>query len=102
MAEIANTPDTSETGLMTIPSLQDQSPHPKGNTIPPEAFILQTADGCTIKGFSWRHSGASRGTRPVVIVNPATSVRCRYYFRFAVFLFEHGFDVIAYDYRGIG
>jgi predicted alpha/beta hydrolase len=38
----------------------------------------------------------------VVIVNPATSVRCRYYFPFAVFLFEHGFDVIAYDYRGIG
>lgn len=38
----------------------------------------------------------------MVIVNSATSVRCRYYFRFAVFLFEHGFDVIVYDYRGIG
>jgi predicted alpha/beta hydrolase len=38
----------------------------------------------------------------VVIVNPATSVRCRYYFRFATFLCDHDFDVIAYDYRGIG
>jgi predicted alpha/beta hydrolase len=37
-----------------------------------------------------------------VIINPATSVRCRYYFRFAGFLFEHGIDVVAYDYRGIG
>lgn len=37
-----------------------------------------------------------------MIINPATSVRCRYYFRFAVYLFERGFDVIVYDYRGIG
>jgi predicted alpha/beta hydrolase len=55
-----------------------------------------------IKGFTWRHSGDSQATRPVVIINPATSVRCRYYFRFADYLFEHGLDVIAYDYRGIG
>ncbi len=38
----------------------------------------------------------------MVIINTATSVRCRYYFRFATFLFRHGFDVITYDYRGIG
>jgi len=37
-----------------------------------------------------------------VIINPATSVRCLYYFRFAVYLFERGFDVIVYDYRSIG
>jgi predicted alpha/beta hydrolase len=68
----------------------------------PEPFTVQAADGRAINGFFWRHSGASRGTTPVVIINPATSVRCRFYFRFAVFLFEHGLDVIAYDYRGIG
>ena len=71
-------------------------------TLQPEPFALQAADGRTIRGFSWRHGGDNRGARPVVIVNPATSVRCRYYFRFAVFLFGQGFDVIAYDYRGIG
>jgi predicted alpha/beta hydrolase len=37
-----------------------------------------------------------------VIINSATSVRCRYYSRFASFLFGEGFDVITYDYRGIG
>lgn len=64
-------------------------------------FETRAADGYAIRGFFWRHpEGAA--ARPVVIINPATSVRCRYYFRFAGFLFNHGFDVIAYDYRGIG
>jgi predicted alpha/beta hydrolase len=35
-------------------------------------------------------------------LNPATSVRCHYYFRFAEYLHGQGYDVIAYDYRGIG
>jgi predicted alpha/beta hydrolase len=71
-------------------------------TVPPELSTLETADGYELKGFRWRHVGSSSASRPVVIINPATSVRCRYYFPFAVFLFKHGFDVIAYDYRGIG
>jgi predicted alpha/beta hydrolase len=29
-------------------------------------------------------------------------VRCRYYFRFVTFLFKAGFDVVTYDYRGVG
>jgi predicted alpha/beta hydrolase len=70
--------------------------------IPPEPITLQTADGFVIRGFSWRHQESTRNPRPVVIVNPATSVHCRYYFRFSAFLFVNGFDVIAYDYRGIG
>jgi predicted alpha/beta hydrolase len=41
------------------------------------------------------------GTGPVVIINPATSVRRSYYSRFAAFLCTHGFSVITYDYRGI-
>ncbi|MBV8278531.1 MAG: alpha/beta fold hydrolase [Verrucomicrobia bacterium] len=72
------------------------------NTTSPEPFTLATSDGFPIKGVRWRHSGTDFPTRPVVIINPATSVLCRYYFRFASFLFRHGFDVIAYDYRGIG
>jgi len=68
----------------------------------PEPLSLHAADGFAIQGFFWRHAGSSDGTRAVVIINAANSVRCRYYFRFAAFLFEHGFDVIAYDYRGIG
>lgn len=37
-----------------------------------------------------------------VIINPATGVLARYYHRYARFLAEHGFDVLTYDYRGIG
>jgi predicted alpha/beta hydrolase len=79
----------------------------------PEAIALVAADGCPIRGFVWRHGERHAGdwgvvhrsnasARPVVIVNAATSVRCRYYFRFAAFLFSHGCDAIVYDYRGIG
>jgi predicted alpha/beta hydrolase len=38
----------------------------------------------------------------VVIINAATSVRCRHYSRFAAYLFANDFDVMTYDYRGIG
>ena len=79
----------------------------------PEAVAFIAADGYPIRGFVWRHGerhadncGVERkcdaSARPVVIVNAATSVRCRYYFRFAAFLCKQGWDVMVYDYRGIG
>lgn len=37
-----------------------------------------------------------------VIINPATGVLARYYHRYAQFLARHGFDVLTFDYRGIG
>ena len=40
--------------------------------------------------------------RPVVVINPATSVAARYYHRFARFLQQQGMDVLSWDYRGIG
>ena len=64
-------------------------------------FRQPAADGFILGGFAWRHAAAD-STRPVVIINAATSVRCRHYSRFADYLFAHGFDVITYDYRGIG
>ncbi|WP_179403863.1 alpha/beta hydrolase family protein [Burkholderia guangdongensis] len=70
----------------------------------PEPIALSTADGYPIRGFVWRHCAAPADGAPraVVIVNAATSVRCRYYFRFAAYLHRHGCDAIVYDYRGIG
>jgi predicted alpha/beta hydrolase len=68
----------------------------------PEPLAVQAADGYTIRGFAWRHREPGPGGRPVAIVNPATSVRCRYYCKFSAFLFDNGFDVITFDYRGIG
>jgi predicted alpha/beta hydrolase len=67
----------------------------------PQPFTQRAADGYPIRGFCW--CGPRRGgERAIVIVTPATAVRCRYYFRFAAFLSEHGFDALLFDYRGIG
>ncbi|HEY0297143.1 MAG TPA: alpha/beta fold hydrolase [Bordetella sp.] len=61
---------------------------------------IPATDGYALRGFVWRRAGSP--PRPVVIVNSATSVRCRYYERFADALHEQGCDVLTYDYRGIG
>lgn len=37
-----------------------------------------------------------------VIVGPATAVAQTYYFKFCAYLAEHGFDVLTFDYRGVG
>lgn len=66
-----------------------------------EPFRETTADAFDLGGFTWRHAEPDPA-RPVVIINAATSVRCRFYSRFADYLFEQGFDVLTYDYRGIG
>jgi predicted alpha/beta hydrolase len=66
-----------------------------------EPFKEAAADGFMLGGFTWRHA-LPDAQRPVVIINAATSVRCRHYSRFADYLFANGFDVITYDYRGIG
>jgi predicted alpha/beta hydrolase len=96
VAEIAKT-SVSEVAARVV--ARDDAVPQRQWLVPPEPLTLMAADGFVLKGFVWRHA-EPRG--PVVIINPATSVRCHYYFRFAVFLFTHGFDVIAYDYRGIG
>ncbi|MEZ5782304.1 MAG: alpha/beta fold hydrolase [Rhizobiaceae bacterium] len=62
---------------------------------------LETDDGRLLGGFLWRHGGVA-AARPIVIISAATSVRCRYYSRFADYLFLNGFDVLTFDYRGIG
>ncbi len=68
----------------------------------PAPLAIEAGDGYPLKGFTWRHADGASPGRPVVIVNAATSVRCRYYARFAAYLFREGMDVITYDYRGIG
>ncbi|WP_165216994.1 alpha/beta hydrolase family protein [Affinirhizobium pseudoryzae] len=62
---------------------------------------FRAADGYELGGFLW-HNAQEDPERPVLIVSAATSVRCRYYARFALYMFQHGFDVLTYDYRGIG
>ncbi len=69
-------------------------------TIEGEAVELSCPDGVLLGGHLWREiRNDPIGT---VIVNPATGVLARYYHRYARFLSRHGFDVLTYDYRGIG
>jgi predicted alpha/beta hydrolase len=89
-------------------SFQDTPPLPAVQRKPPlvaelqsEPFKETAADGFVLGGFTWRHALPDL-QRPVVIINAATSVRCRHYSRFAAYLFANGFDVIIFDYRGIG
>lgn len=74
-----------------------------GETLP-LAVAITAADGFPLRAYVWRHYARLNGDkpRPVVIVNSATSVRCHYYFRFGAWLHRQGFDVLVYDYRGIG
>lgn len=69
----------------------------------PLQVTVPAGDGFPLRAQVWSQrlqGGTERA--PVVIINPATSVHSRYYRRFASFLCAHGFNVITYDYRGIG
>ena len=62
---------------------------------------IPCCDGVRLGGHLWRRPGGS-GLAGTVIINPATGVLAHYYHRYARFLATHGFDVLTYDYRGIG
>lgn len=69
-------------------------------TIDGQPVQLSCRDGMRLGGHFWRTSDVDPiGT---VIINPATGVLARYYHRYAQFLAGHGFDVLSFDYRGIG
>ncbi|HEX7817492.1 serine aminopeptidase domain-containing protein [Dyella sp.] len=64
------------------------------------AVSIVCNDGVLLGGHLWR----SAGDHPagMVVINPATGVLARYYHYYARFLAAEGFDVLTYDYRGIG
>jgi predicted alpha/beta hydrolase len=65
-----------------------------------EAVAIGCRDGVELRGHLW--SAISDHSNGSVVINPATGVAARYYHYYARFLAEHGFDVLTYDYRGIG
>jgi predicted alpha/beta hydrolase len=67
----------------------------------PQAIQIITTDGYRLQANLW-HLPQTSSHSPVAIINSATSVRCRYYDRFAQALHARGCTVLTYDYRGIG
>ncbi len=65
----------------------------------PAPLTLVTEDGFPISGTRWLAQGSHRG---VVLIAPATGVPQRFYNPFAGFLCGKGFDVLTWDWRGIG
>jgi predicted alpha/beta hydrolase len=72
-------------------------PDPAASDVEP--VPIPCSDGVVLHGHLWRATAGGAGQ---VIINPATGVLARYYHRYARFLAGHGFDVLTYDYRGIG
>lgn len=66
----------------------------------PTATEIICADGVKLYGHWWPAIGSGRNGS--VVINCATGVLARYYHRYATFLAVHGFNVLTYDYRGIG
>jgi predicted alpha/beta hydrolase len=64
-----------------------------------EAVDIVCRDGLVLHGHVWPARGEATGS---VIINPATGVLARYYHYYADFLAGQKFDVLTYDYRGIG
>jgi predicted alpha/beta hydrolase len=64
-----------------------------------EPVDIACRDGLILKGHLWPARGDAIAS---VIINPATGVLGRYYHYYATFLSEEGYDVLTYDYRGIG
>ena len=64
------------------------------------AVRILCRDGVLLRGHLW----LGQGSEPFgsVIINAATGVLARYYHPYARFLAASGFDVLTYDYRGIG
>jgi len=70
------------------------------NQVLGSAIDIACDDGVVLKGTWWL--SAHRRTYGVVIINAATGVLARYYHHYARFLSLHGFEVLTYNYRGIG
>lgn len=61
---------------------------------------IRCEDGIVVKGHHWR--AARPAVEGMVVINPATGVKANYYHHYARFLSAHGFEVMTFDYRGIG
>src|SRR5262245_56379884 len=64
-----------------------------------ESLALPAVDGYPLAAHLFRPDGAPRAT---VVVPAAMGVRQDFYFPFARWLRERGFEALTFDYRGVG
>jgi predicted alpha/beta hydrolase len=62
-------------------------------------FSLAAADGYWLKAVRY---GTLGGRKAVVVIAGATAVPQRFYKPFAHYLAENGYEVVTFDYRGVG
>lgn len=62
------------------------------------SIIIPTNEGDSLAATLWEREDA----RALVILHPATAVVQEFYQRFAEYLYDYGFSVLTYDYRGVG
>lgn len=60
-------------------------------------FMIECGDGQNISATHFGLAGS-----PAVIMSPAVGTQRKYYSKFALSLVEQGFQVVTFDYRGIG
>lgn len=68
--------------------------------ISPEPISFLAADGYCLHGMYWGHGKVS--SVGAVLINGATGMKCSYYANYAQYLAGLGFNVLTFDYRGIG
>jgi len=64
----------------------------------PQPFALRASDGRGLAA-NWFAAAQRRG---VIVFNGATGFRQSFYFKLAQYAAERGYDVLLYDYRGMG
>jgi predicted alpha/beta hydrolase len=65
---------------------------------PPEPFRLRAADGRELAA----HWFVARKRRGGIVINAGTGFPQTFYFKLANYAAERGYDVLVYDYRGMG
>lgn len=67
----------------------------------PETLTIPSRDGFPLVASRF-HPADGNAAAPIVLINAATGVKRGYYRHFAAYLAADGFEVLTYDYRGIG
>ncbi|MEB6379028.1 alpha/beta fold hydrolase [Leclercia adecarboxylata] len=62
------------------------------------SITIPVNEGGSLAATLWEKQNA----RALVILHPATAVVQQFYTRFAEYLYDYGFSVLTYDYRGTG